>query len=313
MEFCYDIAQPQSLLRAEACQEVASVGIVQIGFDETGIMEDGLNDAVLLSIRDNCREAGLSLKTAHPPFGSYHEPFSLIRQEPDGRREDIAYIKEYIRRCGLLGMSVVPLHTSGAMLPGSQPWEVELAAGYIHALLPAARQAGVKLAVENTNHRTPAHWGNGVYRETCLDENIWDYDDTEKIIRFVRELSDPMVGICYDTGHSHMLGRVLEDYDRFAPYIILVHLHDNAGAYNDQHLQPGYGNTPWQALFARMARLDTRSVPIYIEAPPWSGSLARMKQEMDALAAGRVAVLQGGFTRKDECSGYMQIGQEAGL
>ena len=55
--------------------------------------------------------------------------------------------------------------------------------------------------------------------------------------------------------------KVIEDMEAFKENIVLFHLHDNDGAYNDSHWQPGYGNTPWFELFDRIERQGYKDVP----------------------------------------------------
>lgn len=67
------------------------------------------------------------------------------------------------------------------------------------------------------------------------------------------------VGICFDIGHWHSFaaGAVRHDLERwieaFAPFLLHMHLHDNDGSF-DQHLGPGEGSIPFEALFSALAR-----------------------------------------------------------
>ena len=65
---------------------------------------------------------------------------------------------------------------------------------------------------------------------------------------------DPNVGACFDIGHWYSFagGRQEANLDAWievlAPYLLHMHLHDNDGSF-DQHLGPGQGLIPFDALF----------------------------------------------------------------
>lgn len=305
--FCYPIPPQADLHDPAVCLRLSGMGIRQIGYDGEDIMAKGNTRESLRQLRRTLDSAGLSVKTAHPPFGSYNEPFSTIRQNRTGREADLAYLREFIFRCGILGVHAIPLHTGGAMLPNSESWEVDLARKYVDALLPSARKAGVRIAVENTNHARAVDWYPGVQEAPALDKNIWEYDDTGKIIDFVAGFGDPMVGICYDTGHSHLQGRMMEDMEAFAPRVILFHLHDGDGMGNDQHLQPGYGNADWSSLFTVIDTRCPADAPLFVEARPYHGDPALMARELAAIRGRRVTAGPGGYLKKNENTGCILI------
>lgn len=92
----------------------------------------------------------------------------------------------------------------------------------LERMLPAARAAGVWIAVENLP--------NPMHTEAFFDA-LWERFDARE------------VGFCYDSGHAvitrqqHFLGQYI---DRLKA----THLHDNDGS-GDQHLLPGLGRADW--------------------------------------------------------------------
>ncbi|MEA4855095.1 MAG: sugar phosphate isomerase/epimerase family protein [Solidesulfovibrio sp.] len=66
------------------------------------------------------------------------------------------------------------------------------------------------------------------------------------------------VGACFDIGHwySFAEGKARGNLDAWvealAPYLLHLHLHDNDGSF-DQHLGPGQGEIPFDALFALLS------------------------------------------------------------
>lgn len=291
------------LTNSEDRRALRSMGISQLSVSPKAFMDGHTRDDAV-RLRELLQVDGLSAVTSHPPFGSFNEPFSTLRQDPDGLRAELDWLREYILRCGLLGVKVIPLHTGGAMLPKAQPWEIDSARRYVEALLPAAETAGVVIAVENTNHATPIGFYPGMTEQVPLNRNIWEFDDTHRILDFVHSFDSPFVKICYDTGHSHLLGKMLPDLDAFLPDVALFHIHDNDGAGNDAHIQPGYGNSPWQAFFEKIAGT---SAPLFVEAGPFFGNLPLMMDELRAIVENRVAVKPGGFLKKHEDAGRIII------
>lgn len=230
MEFCVG-THPYDLWDAGGRDAMLAKHARQLSLNGS-FMQEGRRREDAERLRKMLDADGLLAITSHPPFGSYNEPFSVLRQDPDGLQRELAWMKEFLVRCGILGIRAIPLHTGGAMLPQSQPWEVDCAKAYVEALLPTAEKAGVIIAIENTNHAMPLSFYPHMTEQVPLNKNIWSFDDTQKILSFVQAFESPFVRICYDTGHSHLLGRMLADHGAFAPWIALYHLHDNEGAGN---------------------------------------------------------------------------------
>lgn len=303
-EFCIG-ARGFDLLKAGDRRALRKMGVRQLSIAPQAFM----NRTEAERLRDALAEDGMTAATSHPPFGSFNEPFSTLRQDPAGLKEDLEWLKKFLLRCGILGVKAIPLHTGGAMLPKAQRWEIASARRYVEALLPAAERAGVIIAVENTNHATPLGFYPGVEGAVELNRNLWEFDDTNRILDFVHSFDSPFVKICYDTGHSHLLGKMLPDLDAFLPDVALFHIHDNDGAGNDSHTQPGYGNTPWCAFFEKIRGTDA---PLFVEAGPRFGDVRLMMDELSAIAENRVTVKRGGFLLKDEDTGRIVLHPKEG-
>lgn len=300
-EFCIGVFG-YDLWNAEDRRKLRDLGLTQLSVGARLFMDRAPEE--LVKLRRLLEADGLWAATSHPPFGSFNEPFSTLRQDPEGLKHDLEWLKDYIIRCGLLGIRAIPLHTGGAMLPRAQRWEIDSARRYVEALLPAAEEAGVIIAIENTNHATPIGFYPGMTEQVPLNRNIWEFDDTHRILDFVHSFDSPLVKVCYDTGHSHLLGKMLPDLDAFLPDIALFHIHDNDGAGNDSHTQPGYGNTPWKVFFEKIKGIDA---PLFVEAGPKFRDLGLMMAELSAIAENRVVVKPGGFLKKDEDTGRIEI------
>jgi len=63
------------------------------------------------------------------------------------------------------------------------------------------------------------------------------------------------VGACLDTGHAHLAGDLYPLVYKMAPYLRLLHVHDNKG-HGDDHLPPGDGRIDWTKLLKELAAVN---------------------------------------------------------
>lgn len=65
------------------------------------------------------------------------------------------------------------------------------------------------------------------------------------------------VGVCLDTGHAHVARALESMLDVLAPFLCMLHAHDNR-AHVDEHLPPGEGGIDWMrfACGLKAARFD---------------------------------------------------------
>jgi sugar phosphate isomerase/epimerase len=104
----------------------------------------------------------------------------------------------------------------------------------LSTLAGRAAKAGLKMAVENMPARELPRPGVRV----------------AELLDMIAPLGDG-VGICLDTGHSNASGLDAPDEARRAGRKLLcVHIQDNDGKGEDQHLIPGEGTIDWDALVA---------------------------------------------------------------
>ncbi len=103
------------------------------------------------------------------------------------------------------------------------------------ALLPYAREAGIRLDVENLP-----------YPDSAISH-------MEALAELTEEIDDPALGLCLDTGHAACLG---EDpaalIRRCGEKLYSTHVHDN-NLKADLHLIPYAGRIDWEAVRAALA------------------------------------------------------------
>ncbi|NJB68039.1 sugar phosphate isomerase/epimerase [Desulfobaculum xiamenense] len=91
-------------------------------------------------------------------------------------------------------------------------------------------------------------------------ENVYE-TAPESLAELVSRITEGPCGVCFDIGHWHAFGNGVAKgdidhwVDTLAPHLRHLHLHDNDGS-SDQHLGPGAGSIPFDAVLAALARND---------------------------------------------------------
>jgi sugar phosphate isomerase/epimerase len=209
------------------------------------------------------RDAGLTVENLHVPY----EQANDIWSSRSAQRQ--AFVDRHITwldECAGCGVGCMVLHvTHGEHAPAPTPQGVEA----FGAVVRAARQRGVRLALENTRRRD------------ALDALLAGYGDEH-------------VGLCFDSSHDHLWGRpagvVLRQWGH---RMFQTHFSD-AVTDRDRHMLPRDGILNWMEL-ARDFPRQTYGGPVMLEVmPPWEGSpLAMLSEAMErwrwlsALLAGK--------------------------
>ncbi len=124
---------------------------------------------------------------------------------------------------------------------------------YYLTLLPYAKECGIKIATEN------------LFRAA---------QNPEKMNRLLRGIDDEDFVLCFDTGHSAVVGIPPEDFLKEADFKFLkaLHLHDNDGK-RDLHQLPYTGTLKWDNILEALANGGydgnmNMEVPLYIAKLP---------------------------------------------
>lgn len=192
-----------------------------------------------------CESFGTRLAEHGLRAGSVHLPFypsvpelreqglkwSLIDTDADSRGEALRGTSDGLRAAGLLGASCAVLHLGwqrDAWDAHAYGWAREA----VSELLPIAREAGVRL----------------------LLENIISAGTRAAALRALLDEVDPAgaAGICLDLGHAHVDGGVMNELRDAGDRLAHLHVHDNDGT-EDAHLAPGRGSIPWRTVRSALA------------------------------------------------------------
>ena len=71
---------------------------------------------------------------------------------------------------------------------------------------------------------------------------------------FIEENIEAEVGICFDFGHAHLDGDVVDAIETVAEHLIATHVHDNRGRADD-HLVPFEGTIDWPAALTAVQKI----------------------------------------------------------
>ncbi|MBE6641062.1 MAG: sugar phosphate isomerase/epimerase [Ruminococcaceae bacterium] len=202
-------------------------------------------EEISVIIGDACtalKENGILCNQAHGPFGMKETGAWDMTNAIFART--VRSFFHYAR----LGAKYVVVHPVGRP-DGSD--EIPVNVEMYKALLPYAKQAGVKIATENVFHIT--------------------MQTPEKVNRLLDTVNDEDLVFCFDTGHSTVVGTAPEDFIAGVnpKYLQVLHLHDNDGVH-DRHMLPYTGVMKWDKIIAALKAANYKGdvnleIPLYIE------------------------------------------------
>ena len=97
-----------------------------------------------------------------------------------------------------------------------------------------------------------------------------DLATPERIKELLKALHYPDLGVCFDTGHAHMLSSVHQAFDLLSDRIRSTHVHDNLRD-RDSHLWPGEGNIDWNQTMQSL-RSASNSPALLLEIEAYEGN-----------------------------------------
>ena len=180
-----------------------------------------------------------------------HAPYRLLENEEytldNPHFREIVYA---IKGAGVLGAKYVVVHP---FRHDDGTDEVDDVIKYYRALLPYAKESGVKIATEN------------LFRAA---------QNPEKMNRLLHGVDDEDFVLCFDTGHSAVVQippeQFLSEVDE--KYLKVLHLHDNDGK-RDLHQLPYLGTMNWDNIISELAKCGYEGdinleIPLYIKNVP---------------------------------------------
>ena len=185
-------------------------------------------------------ENGLAIGQTHAIFPAY------VYGAPDEYNEYlVSVVEKNIAITAFLGCTCTVLHPWTLVERGdglTKEYEYAVNKKLYAALIPAAKQYGVKVLFENMFERD-------VQQRKCYDGSCQDPLEAVRYIDELNELAgEELFGFCLDSGQAGLCGKNLYDVVKALGHRIrALHLHDVLGVLDD-HMAPFTGISRWDFL-----------------------------------------------------------------
>jgi sugar phosphate isomerase/epimerase len=181
-------------------------------------------------IADWFKTSGVPLHSVHAPLYSDYDwvragapPVNIASTDRATRIEAMDEIKRAIELAEQIPFRFLIQHIG---LPNESYNErkFEAAMTSVEHLRAFAKPLGVRVLVENIPN---------------------DLSTPDRLVEFIRTTHFEDVGVCFDTGHAHIMSDVPQAFETLKTYIHSTHVHDNTKD-KDSHLWPGAGSIDWK-------------------------------------------------------------------
>ncbi|MEO7271683.1 MAG: sugar phosphate isomerase/epimerase [Vicinamibacterales bacterium] len=229
-------------LERDHLAHIAAHGFEAIELFATRSHFDYHDDGAIGRLAGWLTDTGLRLASVHAPItaafakGDQWEPtFSNAVRDRDGREAAVREAGQALRLAERIPFEVLVVHLG---MPTAREAEGDnhraAALRSLEEICALAETRGVKVAVEVI----PNKLSDAAGLATLLE----------------RDLEVRHAGICFDFGHAHLMGDVVDAIETAAEHIIATHVHDNRGR-EDSHLVPGAGTIDWNAALIAMQKI----------------------------------------------------------
>lgn len=195
---------------------------------------DYKNEDEVRSAAELIEKLGMEAYSFHAPFGP-----DIDISTPDFARREYALdeILQAAEAAAVLGVHYFVIHPGpeNADIPSREERmvRIENVTSVLDRVAVRCAELGIRCALEN---KLPhLLFGNS-------GDLLW----------ILASLKGNRIGACLDTGHAYLAGDLYQLVYKMAPYLQLLHVHDNKG-HGDDHLPPGDGRIDWTALCKELA------------------------------------------------------------
>jgi sugar phosphate isomerase/epimerase len=214
---------------------------------------------------------GVEFHSMHSPiymsndFRSGGQPLNIVDVEKPRRIDAMDEIKRAIEVAEYMPFRFLIQHI-GKTDEFDDPRKFEWALSGIEHLRAFCRQLGVTLLVENTPN---------------------DLATPERLKELLKALHYTDLGVCFDTGHAHIMSSVHQAFGVLQDRIRSTHVHDNHRD-KDSHLWPGDGTVDWsETMQALRAAPQVPALLMEIEGEEGmdvAGKMAAAYKKLEAAA-----------------------------
>jgi sugar phosphate isomerase/epimerase len=237
-----------------------------LGYDDRAVMEQ---------LEESLGDTGLRLHSIHAPIaqelrsGRWQGAYSIASAHAAAREQAVAEVQAALAIARRVPVGYLVVHVG---VPDSQTADPSVnrsdaARRSIEELSRTAESLGVQLALEVIPNAlsTP-----------------------ERLVSFIEDDLDASgIGICFDFGHAHLMGDVLDAVDAASEHLVTTHVHDNAGR-SDDHLLPFEGTIPWDPTLMALQKIGFEGAFVFELA---ASANARQTLERAAQARQRFEAL----------------------
>jgi sugar phosphate isomerase/epimerase len=181
-------------------------------------------------IADWFRTSGVPLHSVHAPLYADYEwgragapPINIASTDRAARIEAMDEIKRAIELAEQIPFRFLIQHI-GTPNESYNERKFEAAMTSVEHLRAFAKPLGVRVLLENIPN---------------------DLSVPDRLVEFIRTAHFDDVGVCFDTGHAHIMSDVPSAFETVKKYVHSTHIHDNTKD-RDSHLWPGAGTIDWK-------------------------------------------------------------------
>lgn len=191
--------------------------------------------------RRSVQEVALQIDALGMEAYSFHAPFAddIDISSPELTRREYAFdeILRAVEAAALLGVHYFVIHPGpeNADIPSREErlLRIENVCAVLDRVAARCSELGIQCVLENK-----------------LPHLL--FGQSADLLWILAALEGNRVGACLDTGHAHLAGDLYPLVHKMAPYLRLLHVHDNRG-HGDDHLPPGDGRIDWLILLKELA------------------------------------------------------------
>jgi sugar phosphate isomerase/epimerase len=227
---------------AEGLTRIAAAGFREVELSGTrGRLDDWPSDPD--QMRRDLRAHGLRVRSVHSPAPGW----DIAARDGARRRAAIEATTACFGQSAQVGADIVVCHPNGPADPFTpqtfhESWARTLDS--LAILAESARRAGVKIALENLPAYGRPRPGSTIGHVLAMIDGLGEN-----------------VGICLDAGHSNSNGlSAAAEAVEAAEKLLVLHLQDNDGRGEDQHLIPGLGTIDWDAFLTALDGINFQGV-----------------------------------------------------
>jgi sugar phosphate isomerase/epimerase len=199
-------------------------------------------------IADWFKSSGIPLNSVHSPLYADYEwgragapPINIASTDRANRIEAMDEIKRALEIAEQIPFRFLVQHI-GVANEAFDDHKFEAAMTSVEHLRAFAKPLGVRILVENIPN---------------------ELSTPDRLVEFIRTSHMEDVGVCFDVGHAHLMGGVVQDFEILKGHICSTHIHDNAKD-KDSHLWPGDGSINWKEAM-ELLRSAPQTPPLLLE------------------------------------------------